>query len=93
MYHVGNQCMICLKKFDYPSKLSRHLLVHMGIKGRYCCPVCSKRFGAPSKLQRHSLVHTGQRSYQCPTCPKTFRQKAHLKVHQSTWDRHLLFKD
>nr|XP_029487559.1 zinc finger protein 770-like [Oncorhynchus nerka]XP_029487560.1 zinc finger protein 770-like [Oncorhynchus nerka] len=51
-----NQCMICLKKFDYPSKLSRHLLVHMGIKP-FGCTVCSKSFRQLCHLQTHMKAH------------------------------------
>ncbi|XP_010880587.1 zinc finger protein 770 [Esox lucius] len=51
-----NQCMICLKRFDYPSKLSRHLLVHMDIKP-FGCPVCSKSFRQLCHLQTHMKAH------------------------------------
>ncbi|KAJ8009330.1 hypothetical protein DPEC_G00087770 [Dallia pectoralis] len=52
----GYHCMACLKKFDYPSKLSRHLLVHMGIKP-FKCTVCIKSFRQPCHLQSHMKLH------------------------------------
>uniref|UniRef100_A0A4W5KLY8 C2H2-type domain-containing protein n=1 Tax=Hucho hucho TaxID=62062 RepID=A0A4W5KLY8_9TELE len=55
----GYQCMACLKKFDYPSKLSRHLLVHMGIKP-FRCAVCSKSFRQLCHLQSHMKVHNSK---------------------------------
>ncbi|KAM6953944.1 zinc finger protein 711-like [Aplochiton taeniatus] len=52
----GYQCNVCLKRFDFPSKLSRHLLVHMGMKP-FRCRICSKPFRQLSHLQCHQKVH------------------------------------
>ncbi|XP_022518024.2 zinc finger protein 770 [Astyanax mexicanus] len=56
----GHQCTICLKIFDFPSKLSRHLLIHMDIRP-FTCAVCSKSFRQLSHLQSHEKVHTLKR--------------------------------
>ncbi|XP_072512964.1 uncharacterized protein znf770 [Salminus brasiliensis] len=56
----GHQCTICLKIFDFPSKLSRHLLIHMDIKP-FTCAVCSKSFRQLCHLQSHEKVHAAKR--------------------------------
>lgn len=56
----GHQCTICLKIFDFPSKLSRHLLIHMDVKP-FTCTVCSKSFRQLCHLQSHEKVHTAKR--------------------------------
>ncbi|KAJ7259801.1 hypothetical protein C8J57DRAFT_491524 [Mycena rebaudengoi] len=45
-------CTMCHKRFDRPSTLKKHLLVHTGEKA-YQCPICERRFGVQSNLNRH----------------------------------------
>ncbi|KAI4893794.1 hypothetical protein NFI96_006141, partial [Prochilodus magdalenae] len=56
----GHQCTICLKMFDFPSKLSRHLLIHMDLKP-FTCAVCTKSFRQLCHLRSHEKVHTAKR--------------------------------
>ncbi|XP_058234774.1 zinc finger protein 770 [Hemibagrus wyckioides] len=60
----GYQCTICFKIFDFPSKLSRHLLIHMNVKP-FKCSICSKSFRQLCHLQSHSKVHMGGKSLIC----------------------------
>ncbi|KAK0440735.1 hypothetical protein ARMSODRAFT_962256 [Armillaria solidipes] len=45
-------CTMCHKRFDRPSTLKKHLLVHTGEKA-YQCETCGRRFGVASNLNRH----------------------------------------
>uniref|UniRef100_A0AAY5EMN4 C2H2-type domain-containing protein n=1 Tax=Electrophorus electricus TaxID=8005 RepID=A0AAY5EMN4_ELEEL len=84
-----NQCMFCLKTFDFPSKLSRHLLSHTGIRP-FECQICYKSFKQLSHLQCHQWVHSRKdrtmivgnlKSYQCAVCFKSFEAPSKLKRH------------
>ncbi|KAH0590019.1 hypothetical protein H2248_000197 [Termitomyces sp. 'cryptogamus'] len=45
-------CTMCHKRFDRPSTLKKHFLVHTGEKA-FVCDTCGRRFGVPSNLNRH----------------------------------------
>ncbi|KAF8213662.1 hypothetical protein K438DRAFT_1957027 [Mycena galopus ATCC 62051] len=45
-------CTMCHKRFDRPSTLKKHLLVHTGEKA-FQCTICERRFGVMSNLNRH----------------------------------------
>ncbi|KAF9261978.1 hypothetical protein L218DRAFT_973779 [Marasmius fiardii PR-910] len=45
-------CSMCHKRFDRPSTLRKHLLVHTGEKA-FQCEACGRRFGVASNLNRH----------------------------------------
>ncbi|PPQ63546.1 hypothetical protein CVT24_004776 [Panaeolus cyanescens] len=45
-------CSMCHKRFDRPSTLRKHLLVHTGEKA-FVCDNCGRRFGVASNLNRH----------------------------------------
>ncbi|KAF7314476.1 C2H2 conidiation transcriptional factor [Mycena kentingensis (nom. inval.)] len=45
-------CTMCHKRFDRPSTLKKHLLVHTGEKA-FQCSICERRFGVLSNLNRH----------------------------------------
>ncbi|XP_064177664.1 uncharacterized protein LOC135247777 [Anguilla rostrata] len=53
------QCTVCLKSFESPYKLSRHFLIHTGMKP-FKCSVCNKSFRQLCHLQSHQRTHTGK---------------------------------
>ncbi|GAB0096495.1 hypothetical protein DMENIID0001_120190 [Sergentomyia squamirostris] len=73
-------CSVCSKYFSTKSSLTRHLLIHRGIKS-FQCDVCSKRFTQKNSLTIHMAIHSKERQFQCPKCPMSFNQKINLQVH------------
>ncbi|TRM62739.1 hypothetical protein BD626DRAFT_403980 [Schizophyllum amplum] len=45
-------CTMCYKRFDRPSTLKKHILVHTGEKA-FECTCCQRRFSVASNLNRH----------------------------------------
>lgn len=64
-----HECHLCGKRFETPSKLQRHMIVHRDVLHpsivperptkalKYICEICDKLVETPSKLQRHMRVH------------------------------------
>lgn len=48
-----HRCQLCNKRFDRPSTLKKHMLVHTGEKA-WACEICGRRFSVSSNLNRHS---------------------------------------
>ncbi|KAJ7223465.1 hypothetical protein GGX14DRAFT_352348 [Mycena pura] len=73
-------CTMCHKRFDRPSTLKKHLLVHTGEKA-FQCSICARRFGVMSNLNRHirrcSLreVHTHGSSSAAQCAPVTGKRR------------------
>ncbi|XP_067099565.1 zinc finger protein 770-like [Osmerus mordax] len=52
----GHVCTICQKGFDTPSKLSRHFLIHTGLRP-FKCSFCSKAFRQVWHRRNHERTH------------------------------------
>jgi len=73
-------CTSCLKSFQKPSQLKRHVRVHTGERP-FACKLCSKSFNQKNALQIHMKKHAGVRPYVCEYCEYPFTQKGNLKMH------------
>ncbi|XP_068084056.1 zinc finger protein 883-like [Anabrus simplex] len=78
-----HKCGVCLKGFNRPSDLNRHMLTHSGERPNLCT-VCGKRFRLISHLNEHITVHSIERPYFCAECNKRFKVRACLVRHMVT---------
>lgn len=60
----GHVCTICQKGFDTPSKLSRHFLIHTGLRP-FKCSFCSKAFRQVWHRRNHERTHESA-LFNCP---------------------------
>ncbi|XP_051776406.1 zinc finger protein 1035 [Erpetoichthys calabaricus] len=76
-------CLICKKRFRYPSKLLEHQKYHAGERP-YSCLDCGKRFVHGTQLKKHQLSHQLSRPkhHQCNTCGKVFSNLSAFISHQ-----------
>ena len=80
------QCSYCMKSFDRPSLLIRHIRTHTGEKP-YICDICSKTFSTSSSLNTHRRIHSGEKPHICEICQKCFTASSNLYYHRMTHNK------
>ncbi|XP_021959296.1 zinc finger protein 62 [Folsomia candida] len=79
-------CPICPKKFKYKTALQTHIKTHNEERPHICgFPNCGKSFRELGGLRRHEKHHgdsDARKVFQCPSCPKRFGRRDHLKTHE-----------
>ena len=95
-----HQCPTCLKLFEKPSKLERHLKTHDVNKKPFACDElgCFQRFLTDASLKRHAILHSGmtlkvqeEKTYECMVCLKEFHVQealaSHIRTHKDIMDK------
>jgi C2H2-type zinc finger/Zinc finger, C2H2 type len=95
-----HQCPTCLKLFEKPSKLARHVQTHDVNKKPFACEVigCFQRFLTDASLKRHAILHSGmtikvheEKTYECIVCLKEFKVQealaSHMRTHKDVMDQ------
>lgn len=88
-----HQCPTCLKLFEKPSKLNRHIQTHDVNKKPFACEFsgCFQRFMTDASLKRHAILHSGMtikisedKNFDCVVCFKVFQVQEALASHMRT---------
>jgi hypothetical protein len=95
-----HQCPTCLKMFEKPSKLARHVKTHDVNKKPFACEVkgCFQRFLTDASLKRHAILHSGMtikvhedKTFECVVCRKRFQVQealaSHMRTHKDVMDQ------
>lgn len=85
IYHFhqgpGWKCEQCLKQFEKPKKLYRHMnVIHGEIK--FFCDYCSKGFRSKTSIAVHILKHETQKHLSCDLCEYKTKYHAGLLNHK-----------
>lgn len=74
-------CEFCDRKFDARSIYEAHKLSHDNNARSHVCLTCSAAFKSIGNLRRHEAIHAETRDFHCSNCPKSFKTRLALKIH------------
>ena len=89
------KCQIqnCNKTYIDKHGLTRHQIIHTGLKP-YTCEVCGKSFTSNVDLKQHSDVHSDVKKYKCDICGRCFTHRAsranHVRRHTKEYKATLI---
>ncbi|XP_052739381.1 zinc finger protein 271 isoform X2 [Bicyclus anynana] len=76
-------CKLCKRLYVSQSELDKHVCKYSAV----VCPVCGKICKNRGESRRHFLrVHDKDNYYKCDRCPKTYKNRQSLVVHQNKHD-------
>jgi len=84
-YGGGYRCDFpgCESVFKENAKLTRHKLVHTGVKA-WKCSYCHLAFSLKHNLKMHEKTHTRTDMLKCRLCNYQTIQKSNLRLHEAT---------
>jgi len=91
LHSVTKKCDKCSKSFTSYDSFMEHQRNNC-YTNEFTCHICSKVLKCRSFLLRHvKEVHNEHKGFMCGHCPKTFKRKGELKIHEATHNTVLSF--
>ena len=81
-YLLKYACVFCLKRFQFPKRLTEHMFLHTSVGG-YKCPSrgCKSVVTSKDNLKIHMQIHD-LKEYPCDQCQKVFHSSSSLCQHK-----------
>ena len=73
-------CLVCGKSYADAWGLSKHSVIHSGIKP-HSCQECGKGYQDKWSLTKHMRIHSSDRPFECFLCNQAFSDKNALRNH------------
>jgi len=90
-HNVYKTCPKCNKTLGTYRSYSTHVQNNCRTE-QFMCHICSMVVQSKQRLKNHvQYVHSDARPYMCPQCPKNFKRKMDLQLHEETHNTVLSF--
>eukprot|EP01083_Nonionella_stella_P152248 487685_1 len=80
---TNHQCGYCHKYLTGPTKLERHVRLHLGIK-EFACERCDAHLSTQRQLDMHYRIHGNDPKFTCKLFGRAFTRTSNLKSHMRT---------